>query len=232
MFTGIVQAFGSVAGVEARPFGVRLVVDRQDWSGYHPVDGDSVCVSGVCLTIAGFDDATLSFDVITETLDKTTLGQLVLGSVVNLEPAVTPSTPLGGHFVQGHVDGVARITQVQNQDDESRITFEPLPVDSEQSDSLMDAIVHKGSVAIDGVSLTVASVGRSDFEVALIPTTLERTTLGRAKVGDHVNLETDMINKAVVHLLRRRSEGEAIEKPLLTMDALLRAGFVEPGGRQ
>jgi len=225
MFTGIVQACGSVAGVEARPFGIRLVVDRRAWSGYHPRDGDSVCVSGVCLTIAGFDDATLGFDVISETLDKTTLGQLVPGSVVNLEPAVTPSTPLGGHFVQGHVDGVGRITRAQSQGDESRITFEPLPQDNGPNDSLMDTIVHKGSIAVDGVSLTVASVGRSDFEVALIPTTLERTTLGRAKAGDHVNLETDMINKAVVHLLRRRSEGGAGEKSKLTMNALRRAGF-------
>lgn len=228
MFTGIVQACGRVAGVEARPFGIRLIVDRQDWSGYRPADGDSVCISGVCLTIAGFDDATLGFDVIAETLAKTTLGKLDVGGVVNLESAVTPSTPLGGHFVQGHVDGVGRITRVQSQDDESRITFEPLPQANGRNDPLMDTIVHKGSIAIDGVSLTVASVGRSDFEVALIPTTLVRTTLGSAKVGDHVNLETDMINKAVAHLLRRRSEDEAEEKPKLTMEALRRAGFVEP----
>lgn len=226
MFTGIVQGLGCVAGVEERPFGIRLVVDRRDWSGYHPADGDSVCVSGVCLTIAGFDDATLGFDVIAETLAKTTLGQLAPGSQVNLEAAVTPSTPLGGHFVQGHVDGVGRVTRVQNQGDDRRITFEPLGQDNTSNASLMDTIVHKGSVAVDGVSLTVASVGRSDFEVALIPTTLERTTLGQAKEGDHVNLETDMINKTVAHLLRRRFEGESEGRSQVTMDTLRRAGFV------
>jgi riboflavin synthase len=219
MFTGIVQAMGAITAVERRPFGVRLVVDRSDWTppgGYRPAHGDSICVSGVCLTVVEAGDATLAFDVIVETLAKTTLGDLKPGDRVNLEPPVTPNQPLGGHFMQGHVDGVGCIDAVATEGGEWRVTVRP-PAE------LMTCIVPKGSVAIDGVSLTIASVGRETFDVALIPTTLQLTTLGRAAVGASVNIEADMLAKTVVQVVRRmidRSSNEGV-----TMATLREAGF-------
>ncbi len=224
MFTGIVQAWGRIEAVNRNPFGVRLVIDRGSWQppGYEPAPGDSISVSGVCLTVMEATGQTLGFDVIAETLDKTTLGELTPGSEVNLDPAVLANQPLGGHFVQGHVDGVGRVTQVYSGSDEWRVTVEP-PAE------LAPYIVPKGSVAIDGVSLTVAAVsdgaggGAVDFQVALIPTTLERTTLGRVNEGQRVNLETDIISKTIVHYLRHLGSDE---KPTVTIEALRHAGFV------
>jgi riboflavin synthase len=199
MFTGIVQARGRVAAVERNPFGVRLVIDLCGW---RPADttfkhGDSICVSGVCLTLVQQDNRGLHFDVIAETLAKTTLGELVPGSAVNIEPSLTPSSQLGGHFMQGHVDGVGRVTRVVGTDAEHRVTIAP-------PSELKDYVVPKGSIAIDGVSLTIASVNGGEFDVALIPTTLQLTTLGQAKVDDRVNLEADILTKTIVHYLRQR----------------------------
>ncbi len=217
MFTGIVQAMGSVAQRDPTPFGVRLVIDRSGWTppgGYVPAHGDSICVSGVCLTVVQAAATTLAFDVIAETLAKTTLGGLALGSRVNLEPPVTAHQPLGGHFMQGHVDGVGVIADVAASEQDVRLTVQP-PAD------LMDYIVPKGSVAIDGVSLTIAAVSGDGFEVALIPTTLQLTTLGAAAPGGRVNLEADTIAKTVVNFLRR-SQGQ---HAAVTMATLRDAGF-------
>ena len=224
MFTGLVQACGCVASAEAKPFGMRLVVDRRSWTGFAPQIGDSVCVSGVCLTVVAYTDQTLSFDVISETLARTTLRRVQAGTRLNLEPSLMPTTPLGGHFVQGHVDGVAQIVKVKDVGEEYRLTIEPLRGDlSIPGDDLMEAIIPKGSVTVDGVSLTVASVDRSGFEVALIPVTLEQTTLGDLREGDQVNIETDIISKTVVHWLTQQvREGRKI-----TLDTLHRAGFDE-----
>ncbi len=202
MFTGIVQARGWVVSLRPQRLGSRLVIDPQGWWPTNPplALGDSVCVSGVCLTIAQIDPKSLQFDVIAETLAKSTLGELApslgSGKEVNLEPSLTPATPIGGHFMQGHVDGVGRIARINASSDQWRITISPPP-------DLMDYIIPKGSIAVDGVSLTVAAVGRSDFEIALIPTTLERTTLGKARVGDRVNLEADILSKTIVSFMRR-----------------------------
>lgn len=219
MFTGIVQARGRLAAIEDRPFGKRLIVDTFNWhppGGYRPAPGESICISGVCLTVVVFDDHTLHFDVITETLAKSKLGDLKAGDEVNIEPSVTPNQPLGGHFMQGHVDSVGVISKVVAEQAEWRLTIEP-------TRPLMDCIIAKGSVAIDGVSLTIAEVGASDFEVALIPTTLELTTLGGAAVGQRVNLEGDIIAKTIVTYLKRQSQqGEAI-----TLASLQQAGFVD-----
>jgi len=226
MFTGIVQTRGRVAAVEPRPFGVHLRVDRRDWSDDQPALGDSVCVSGVCLTVTESDGQLLHFDVVAETLARSTLGSLQPGTSVNLEPALTPNTPLGGHFVQGHIDGIGRVTRIQQAGGEARITIEPdLSGQREGGSSLMEAIIPKGSVAVDGVSLTVAAVERGGFEIALIPTTLGRTTLGEIAKGDRVNLETDMISRTVVGWLNQRfgtRKGSNV-----TMDTLRQAGFVD-----
>ena len=215
MFTGIVQAVGRVAAIERGDFGARLRVDRGDW-GVEVGHGDSICVSGVCLTVAEIDPPHLAFDVIAQTLSCTTLGRLESGSRVNLEASVTPSQPLGGHFMQGHVDGVAEVAEVERSAREHRIRVVPPP-------AMMDIIVPRGSIAIDGVSLTIASVGETDFEVALIPTTLDLTTLGGLKQGDAVNVEGDILAKTVVHHLKRQQAGG--EGSAVTMQMLRDAGF-------
>lgn len=199
MFTGIVQHLGVVRSVEGVPFGVRLTVDLAGWS-HAPDPGESIAVNGCCLTVAEVGDAWVRFDVIQQTLTQTTLGGLGAGDRINLEHAVTPSTLLGGHIVQGHVDGVAIARRVEDSDREWRVGFEP-PA------ALMAYIVDRGSVAVDGVSLTVAAVHATTFEVALIPTTLELTTLGGLAPGVPVNLETDYIAKTVVSWLERSRGG-------------------------
>ena len=224
MFTGLVQSVGLIRLLEPSTAGRRLVVERGGLTT--PIaHGDSVCVSGVCLTAVSIDKATLGFDVITETLAKTKLGDLRPGDAVNLEPAVTPQQPLGGHFMQGHVDGVGQITAVRNDPEQWRVGVRP-------PSELIDYLVPKGSIAVDGVSLTLAAVGDDgDFEVALIPETLAATTLGRAAVGQRVNLEADILSKTVVHHLRRSGLGHAGKAPPadagISMELLQRAGFTD-----
>jgi len=227
MFTGIVQSTGRVAHLERHAFGVRLSIDPGSWTpaeGRVPRHGDSICVSGVCLTVAAIDGGVMSFDVIAETLEKTTLGSHSVGDPVNLEPAVTPNQPLGGHFMQGHIDGVGTVTTVAAGEDEWRITIKP-PA------TLMRYMIPKGSVALDGVSMTLAAVHAETFEVAVIPTTLELTTLGQSKPGDGVNLEADILAKTTVHtLLRMRGAAQEPQEPeaaAVTMQTLRDAGFVE-----
>lgn len=196
MFTGLVQAVGHIEAIEERPFGVRLVVDANRWD-HIPELGESISVSGVCLTIAEPmkpGDA-LRFDVVAETLKKTKLGALKAGMGVNLERACRPNDLLGGHIVQGHVDGVATVTRVQRDPDDWRVRVEP-PA------PLMEFTAPKGSICIDGVSLTIAELTPAHIEVALIPTTLEKTTLHTLREGDRVNLEMDAIGKQIVHWLK------------------------------
>ncbi|MDX2115273.1 MAG: riboflavin synthase [Planctomycetota bacterium] len=195
MFTGLVQSVGRVLSAEKSEAGVRLRVDAAPW-GHAPQPGDSICVSGCCLTLAeARSGSVLTFDVVAETLSKTTLGQLAPGSSVNLEHSCTPATLMGGHIVQGHVDGVAAVTSVQDDPSDWRVEFQP-PAE------LMPFIVPKGSIAVEGVSLTIARVGAESFGVALIPTTLDRTTLRALRPGGRVNIETDMIAKTIVHYMR------------------------------
>ena len=196
MFTGLVQAVGRIAAIEQRPFGVRLVVDANRWD-HTPELGESISVSGVCLTIAEpmKPGEPMRFDVVAETLDKTKLGDLIVGNGVNLERACRPNDLLGGHIVQGHVDGVATVTRVQNDPEDWRVRIEP-PAE------LMEFTAPKGSICIDGVSLTIAALTAAHVEVALIPTTLEKTTLHALREGDSVNLEMDAVGKQVVHWLK------------------------------
>jgi len=178
MFTGIVQERGRVLSFE----GGRLVVA----SGVRAAIGDSVAVNGVCLTVVDAPDGRLAFDVVRETLDRAK----PFGDEVNLEGALRAGEPLGGHYVQGHVDGVGTI----------RSTGEDVWIDAPPE--LLQYVVEKGSIAVDGVSLTVAKVDERGFAVALVPHTLEVTTLGQVAAGDTVNLEVDILAKYVERLLR------------------------------
>ncbi|MBM4107651.1 MAG: riboflavin synthase [Phycisphaerae bacterium] len=198
MFTGIIQSVGRVTALERRGGLVRLAVEPDDVWGPAPALGDSIAVQGCCLTVAQAvaPGGPLTFDVVPETLARTTLGSLDVGAKVNLEASVTPATLLGGHVVQGHVDGVGVFERVQASP-EWRVAVRPPP-------DLMQYVIPKGSVAIDGVSLTVASVDPAGgtFDVALIPTTLAKTTLGASCEGHRCNLECDAIAKTVVHWLK------------------------------
>ncbi len=220
MFTGIITGKGRVKALQPNAFGARLIIDPGDWN-YSPTHGDSIAINGVCLTHSpktADSPGNLCFDAIRETLARTNLGDLAPERAVNLEASVTANTPMAGHFVQGHVDAVGRVAAVHAGDDEWRLTTRVEP-------EVMPYVIPKGSVAIDGVSLTIASVDTSacTFDVALIPTTLDLTTLGERQVGDRVNLETDMIARTVVHYLSlQRGEGSSI-----TLDQLRNAGFAE-----
>lgn len=216
MFTGLVQAVGKVAELRESAAGMRLVVDPQGWS-HHPQREASIAVNGCCLTVANDpaeDDGRPAFDVIHETLSKTSLGGLKPGSRVNLEHAATPQTLMGGHIVQGHVDGLGEVVRVQRGGEGGwRVRIRPQGPDLGRE--LMQYIVPKGSICVDGVSLTVAGVdlrglAGGGFEVALIPTTLERTTLGDLAEGQAVNLEVDLIAKTVVHWAKNFGPAAAI----------------------
>ncbi len=195
MFTGIVEELGEVRRLEWHGEGGVLEVRCPPIaSGVR--DGDSVAVNGVCLTVVTTGAETFRVDVMKETFDRSTLGGLVPGAMVNLERAATPTTRLGGHLVQGHVDGVGTIVARTPGD-----RWEDVVVAVPRH--LARYVVEKGSIAVDGVSLTVVSVSDepAQFTVSLIPTTLERTTLGHRAVGEQVNLEVDVIAKYVERLL-------------------------------
>jgi len=198
MFTGIVEELGTVAGVEDQGDAIRLSVH----SPHVLVDaglGDSIAVNGCCLTIAERDGDTWTADVMQETLDKTSLRGVQPGDRVNLERAVTPQTRLGGHIVQGHVDGVGEVV--------SRTPSEHWEVvEVTMPPELSRYLVDKGSITVDGVSLTVVEAGEDRFTVSLIPETLARTTLGSRQPGDRVNLEVDVLAKHVERLLEHRKD--------------------------
>lgn len=192
MFTGIVEELGTLQHREDLPAAARLTVRAQLVGDAQP--GDSVAVNGVCLTVVGTDHCGFTADVMQETLDHSTLGKLTQGEQVNLERAVTAHTRLGGHLVQGHVDGTGTLL-TRSPAEHWDVVRCSLPT------YLAKYVVHKGSIAVDGVALTVSAIGPDWFEVSLIPTTLERTTLGGRRPGDPVNLEVDIIAKYVEKLL-------------------------------
>ena len=192
MFTGIVRELGTVAAFD----GSRLVVAGPETAASVAV-GDSVSVAGVCLTVVDATGGRLAFDVVPETNSRTALGGFEPGDAVNLEPALRVGDPLGGHVVQGHVDAVGRVRSVEPEEESRRIWFDA-------PESVVRYCLEKGSIAVDGVSLTVAALDDDGFEVALIPHTLEVTTLGRLESGDRVNLETDVLAKVVERLLAAR----------------------------
>ncbi|GIH17314.1 riboflavin synthase [Rugosimonospora africana] len=193
MFTGIVEELGSVAGVVDLGDAARLTV-RGPLVTQDVGHGDSIAVNGVCLTVVEAGDDQFTADVMKETLDRSSLGRLAVDDPVNLERAATLSTRLGGHLVQGHVDGVGAIVS-RTPGEQWEIVTVSLPP------GLARYVVEKGSITVDGVSLTVTSVSDHDFSVSLIPTTLKLTTLGSKGVGDLVNLEVDVIAKYVEKLV-------------------------------
>jgi riboflavin synthase len=187
VFTGIVREVGRVVSVAAHGDVTRLVVEAPETADEARI-GDSLAVAGVCLTVVEQRDGALAFDAVPETLRRTSLGALEPGSRVNLEPAVRAGEPLGGHIVQGHVDGVGRV----------RSTGEETWFDAPPE--LLRYCVEKGSIAVEGCSLTVAALDEAGFAVALIPHTLAVTTLGGLEPGDEVNLEADVVAKYVERL--------------------------------
>jgi riboflavin synthase len=199
MFTGIVEKMATVASVTDGPGFRRLMLSL----GLKDLQvGQSIAVNGCCLTVAEFSAPEAAFDVITETLSKTNLGWLGAGDLVNIERSLKAEARVDGHFVQGHVDGQAVLRDIVPGSGEHRLILEA-------PDELAKYIIPKGSVAIDGVSLTVAAVRENQFEVALIPETLRVTTLGRKAVGWSFNLETDILSKTVVSWLERQSRPAA-----------------------
>ena len=193
MFTGLVQELGTVAALEQQADALRLSI-RAPQTVSDARLGDSIAINGVCLTIAELDGDIFCADVMQESLDRTGLGQLKEGARVNVEPALLPTTRLGGHMMQGHVDGTARLVSREHSEHWDVLRFS-LPRD------LARYVVEKGSIAVNGTSLTVSAVGEDWFEVSLIPTTVRETTHGESKVGDIVNLEVDVLAKYVEKML-------------------------------
>lgn len=194
MFTGIVERSVRVVGVADGPMFRRLTLTHE-WTDLR--DGESVAVNGCCLTVAEIGEGTVGFDVVQETLSKTNLGLLKGGDLVHVERALRVGDRLDGHFVQGHVDGTAKLIDLRDGGNELRLSLEA-------PRALAKYIVPKGSVALDGVSLTVADLHDHVFEVALIPTTVNVTTLAKKPVGWPYNLETDVLTKTIISHLERR----------------------------
>ena len=193
MFTGIIERTLRVfSAADSRGF--RRLTIASPWTDIRL--GESIAINGCCLTVAEITDGTLAFDVIEETLGKTNLGSLQGGDEINAERSLRVGDRIDGHFVQGHIDGIARLTDISATTEEWRLTIEAPP-------PLVKYLVPKGSVTIDGVSLTLAALDGPRFEVALIPTTLNLTTLGKKTVGWMFNLETDVLSKTIVSYLER-----------------------------
>jgi riboflavin synthase len=195
VFTGIVRELGRVASAEVSGGGLALVVEAPETTRALAT-GDSISINGVCLTAQEVGDGRVSLHAVPETLARTTFGDLAQGDAVNVEPAVRAGEPLGGHYVQGHVDAVGRIQSVEAEGEGLRV-FVEAPTD------LLRYLVEKGSVTVDGVSLTVAELSEDAFAVALVPHTLEATTLSALEPGRKVNLEVDVLAKYVERLLSR-----------------------------
>jgi riboflavin synthase len=215
MFTGLIEDVGSLQAIHTGSDQARLSVATA-----LPISeltlGESIAVNGVCLTVTSFGDGAFTADVSPETLACTSLGHLSRGSKVNLERALRLSDRLGGHLVSGHVDGLAKVVGLHQEGNAWRFTFQA-------ETDIMDFMVGKGSVAIDGISLTINDVSEKTFSLAIIPHTLSMTTLQYCKVGDEVNVETDLIGKYVARFLHRGTS----DKPQdITMDVLAKHGFL------
>ena len=196
MFTGIVRELGRVVSAEGGGEGLALVVEAPSTAADTNV-GDSISIDGCCLTADAVDGAGISLRAVPETLARTTLGRLATGDPVNVEPAIRAGDPLGGHYVQGHVDAVGRVQSVEAEGEGLRV-FVEAPGD------VLRYCVEKGSITVDGVSLTVAELADDAFAVALVPHTLVATTLSALRPGQQVNLEVDVLAKYVERLLRAR----------------------------
>jgi riboflavin synthase len=197
VFTGIIRELGRVESLNGESAGIRLRVVAPVTASL-TATGDSVSVNGVCLTAVDVEGGVLAFDAVPETLRRSSLSRLTEGGSVNVEPAVRAGEPLGGHLVQGHVDGIGRVLRLEPEGDGARLT---VAVPQE----LLRYIVEKGSITVDGVSLTIAALAPDSFEIALVPHTLQATTLGSLARDDEVNLEVDVLAKYVERLLEARN---------------------------
>ena len=193
MFTGIVRERGRVAAVDGDEQARHLVIEAPATAARLAV-GDSVSIGGCCLTATAVSNGSFAVTAVPESISRTTLGRLTVGDQVNLETAARAGEPLGGHYVQGHVDGVARVASVDPEEEGLRLWVEA-------PDNLLRYCVEKGSIAVDGVSLTISALREGAFAVALVPHTLAETTLGDLEAGDEVNLEADVLAKYVERLI-------------------------------
>ena len=196
VFTGIIRELGRVESVNGESTGIRLRVVAPVTAS-STAAGDSVAVNGVCLTAVEVEGDVLAFDAVPETLRRSSLSRLADGGPVNVEPALRAGEPLGGHLVQGHVDGVGRVVRLEPEGEGARLTVEA-------PQELLRYVVEKGSITVEGVSLTIAALAPDGFEIALVPHTLQATTLGSLVPDDEVNLEVDVLAKYVERLLEAR----------------------------
>jgi riboflavin synthase len=218
MFTGLVEGRGGVQRIEKKGSGARIWI-KAEFSLEEKKIGESLAVNGVCLTVTGWDERIFSVDVSDETLKRSNLGRLKIQSPVNLERALRLSDRLGGHLVTGHIDGTGQVLKR-----EDRNQFLGLTISFPEA--FRPLIVEKGSIAVDGISLTVNRVGDRDFDLTIIPHTVAQTTLGTVQVGQEVNLETDLIGKYVVQFLIRQG-GDPGEKGTRINQEFLKAhGFL------
>jgi riboflavin synthase len=194
VFTGIVGEMGTIEAISATPDGARLRLSAPATAPDCAI-GDSVAIDGCCLTATHVADGRIALHAVPETLRRSTLGGLAPGADVNLEPALRAGEPLGGHYVQGHVDGVGRVRSLEAEHDSRRLTIDAPP-------ELLRYCVEKGSIAVDGVALTITGLTDESFEVALVQHTREVTTLGALEPGDEVNVEVDVLAKYVERLAR------------------------------
>ena len=218
MFTGIVRAVGSIAALESRDGDMRLVVDGGDLDLSTAALGDSIAVNGACLTAVELDGSTFAADVSLETLDKTCLGDLRVGSPVNLEPALKVGDALGGHLVSGHVDGIGKLLEMQPDARSIRYRFEIDP-------ALERYIAAKGSVTVDGTSLTVNRVDGNRFDVNIVPHTQQQTVFRHYQPGSRVNIEVDIIARYLERLLTGGGESNA-DKDRRMLETLIKSGFI------
>jgi len=213
MFTGLVEQVCMVKSVRRSAPAMHLTIDLGKLADETRI-GDSMAINGVCLTIAELRGNLATFDVSGETLTKSTLGRLKPASPVNAERAMKATDRFGGHFVAGHIDGTATIKAIERFGQFANIKFTADP-------ELLNQMVVKGSVAVDGISLTIANIDQNSFSAAIIPKTLEKTTLGTAKIGDAVNIEIDIIVKTI----RKQLEKILPQKQMLTVEKLKQLGF-------
>ena len=217
MFTGIIQAIGTITAIERQAGDYRLTINTGKLPMHDVQLGDSIAVNGVCLTAIKFGTQYFCADASNETWSRTTLSQASTGSAVNLELALTPSTRMGGHIVSGHVDGIGRITEKKQDARSWRFTVQA-------PDNLAKYIAEKGSICINGISLTVNEVNGARFGVNIVPHTLQETTLGATTIGSDVNLEVDILARYMERLMK----GDAAAKPCsgITEDLLRTSGFL------
>lgn len=217
MFTGIIIELADVSSLTIKGQGARLSLKSKEVIKDAKI-GDSISVNGVCLTVTDINIQSneLSFDISFETLKNTNLGELKRGDKVNLEPSLTPSSKIGGHFVTGHVEGVGKII-------DKREIGNALKIEIQSPKNVLDYLVEKGSIAVDGISLTVVDVKKDSFSVVIIPHTAKMTTIGIKNIGDNVNLEPDILGKYVAKFLNKADNKK--DERLLSL--LQKSGFIE-----